>query len=553
MIDPVTSPKSERDRHVFLVGFMAVGKTSVGRLVAEALGKRFIDLDDEIEKAAAKSIPAIFAEEGEERFRRRETEALDSVINSAPAVVATGGGAPCHGDNLIRMRKCGVVVALTAPLDDILARVARERPAAGRPLLDRPESEVRALYDRRIRFYRQAHACVRTEDDPPSIVASAVAGLVAISDMIPDRALAKANIVSLSQRAYPIIVDPHAMDQLGQLSRTVLSDSCTHIGLVSDTNVAAVHGERARTSLEQAGFQVAEQVVPAGEATKSFAEYSRLAEAFVTAGLDRRSAIVALGGGMVGDLAGLVAATLFRGIAFVQMPTSVLAMVDAAIGGKTGINIEAGKNLVGAFWQPRMVLADTSVLATLPLRQWRAAFGELIKYGLLDSQELYAAVDALAPSMKSQPEAAMLSEISDVIQRCAAFKSWVVSRDEREQTGERALLNLGHTVGHAIEAAAGYGELLHGEAVGLGLVAACRVSARLGLCDPALEARVCETLRRAGLDADVDSWLQHDVIERIRVDKKRTGARIRFVTIKEIGECSLTHLALSEIERILRG
>jgi 3-dehydroquinate synthetase len=260
---------------------------------------------------------------------------------------------------------------------------------------------------------------------------------------------------------------------------------------------------------------------------------------------------VALGGGVVGDLAGFAAATLFRGVPCIQVPTTLVAMVDSAIGGKTGINLAAGKNLVGAFWQPRLVLADPDVLASLPARERRAAFGELVKYALLDGEDLYAAVDRLAPALCRDEWSAEAAPpaLAAVIRRCAAIKAWIVSRDEREESGERALLNLGHTVGHAIEAAAGYGEVLHGEAVGLGLLASCRASAALGLADPSLEARTAATLARAGLPTALDPWLRPDVLERIGVDKKRTAGGLRFVAVTGPGQ---THVMTVELER-LRG
>jgi shikimate kinase/3-dehydroquinate synthase len=324
------------------------------------------------------------------------------------------------------------------------------------------------------------------------------------------------------------------------------------MAVVSDSNVAPLYGHRVCRALAAVGHAPSVHVVPAGERSKSFGELARLIDALVEVGLDRRSLVIALGGGVVGDLAGFAAASLYRGVACVQVPTTLLAMVDASIGGKTGIDIAAGKNLVGAFWQPRLVAADPDALTTLPARERRAAFGEVIKYALLDSEELYGVVDALAPAMATEA-AELPAELPSVIQRCAAIKSWIVTRDEREETGERALLNLGHTIGHAIEAAHGYDGILHGEAVALGLVAACRVSARLGLCEPALEARVADTVRRAGLDADVDRWLAGDAraLDFIGTDKKRTGQRIGFVTVRAPGDCGVTEVPLSELARTL--
>jgi shikimate kinase / 3-dehydroquinate synthase len=548
-------------RHIFLIGFMAVGKTTVGRLAAELLGLPFVDLDDQVERALGMPVHAIFAVHGEDVFRRHEAEALTRVTSGPAAVVAAGGGAPCHGDNLARMRAHGLVIALTAPLEVIQARVAGDEQGAARdrPLLAQPADRIQALHDARLHVYRQAHAGLRTEHRPPAEVAADVARLVRAGEAIPDHALGHAALVALSERTYPVLImpdSPDLFDQLGDRVRAALGPASSRsLALISDANVAPLYGARARAALERAGFQVCEATVPAGEQSKSIAELSRLCEQLAVE-LDRGSAIVALGGGVVGDLAGFVAATLFRGVACVQVPTTLVAMIDSAIGGKTGINLGAGKNLMGAFWQPRLVLADPRVLETLPARERRAAFGELVKYALLGGDELYAAIEALAPAFSGDQAMALSPALEElltrVIHRAAAMKSWIVSRDEREQSGERALLNLGHTVGHAIEAAAGYGTILHGEAVALGLIAACRVSARLGLCPPELESRVARTLAGAGLDTDLDPWLRNDVLQGLAVDKKRSGRAIGFITVSRPGDCARTELELDQLSRILR-
>lgn len=543
-------------RHVFLTGFMATGKSTVGRLLAARLRRPFLDLDDAIEAGAGRSVAEIFEAEGEDGFRRRESAALQRIAAGPAAIVATGGGAACHGDNLALMRGSGLLVALTAPIEVVQARVAAAPDERARPLLRRPREEIEALYRRRVPVYRQAHACVRTEDAEPALLARHIAGLVARAEALPMDALARASLVALAREddVYPVIAGVGVLDRLGELLGAVLAGRrVTRVAVVSDQNVAPLYGERVTRALAGAGLESSVHVVPAGERAKSFGELARLIDGLVEAGLDRRSLVIALGGGVVGDLAGFAAASLYRGVACVQVPTSLVAMVDASIGGKTGIDIPAGKNLVGAFWQPRLVAADPETLRTLPARERRAAFGELVKYGLLDGEELYAAVAALAPAMAAPELPALPEALEDVIRRCAAIKSWIVTRDEREQTGERALLNLGHTVGHAIEAACGYDGILHGEAVALGLVAACRVSARLGLCEPALEARVAETVRRAGLDAGVDRWLAGDARVQgfLGADKKRAGRSIGFVTVRAVGDCGVTEVPLDDLARIL--
>jgi 3-dehydroquinate synthase len=343
-----------------------------------------------------------------------------------------------------------------------------------------------------------------------------------------------------------------ALDRVGERLAAALP-AVRQVALVSDAVVMPLHGERVAAALTASGLAVSRHSVPAGESAKQGSSYLALCDELIAAALDRSAAIVALGGGVVGDLAGFVAATLYRGVPVVQLPTTLLAMVDSAIGGKTGINTAAGKNLVGAFWQPALVLADPAVLATLPARERRGAFGELFKYGLLDGEELFADLEALAPAWTAEAPPADPAALAPVIGRCAAIKAAIVSRDERERRGERQLLNLGHTLGHAIEAQAGYGALHHGEAVALGLVAAARVSHALGLADAALEPQVAAAVARAGMAADLAPWLRPEVVARIKVDKKRTAGELAFVAPIAPGRCVVQPLGLERLERILVG
>lgn len=577
MPEPIAQP-------VFLIGFMAVGKTSVGQRAAQIAGLPFVDLDARIADRAGYTIAEIFARRGEDEFRALEAQALRQVAAGPPAIVATGGGAACHGDNLSVMRERGLVIALSATLETIRARIAAPhstepqsdgatRPLFARPLFDRPPAEVEALYRSRQSFYRQAHAWVVTDERTVSDVATRVLAIAecarSLGSRLPaDQVLARTTFVGAGERPYPIVVAADALESAGAICRATLPGSCHTLALLSDDNVAPLYAERVQQSLSAAGFAVTRAVIPAGEQSKSLGQFGALCETLAPQ-LDRRSAIVALGGGVVGDLAGLVAATLFRGIACVQIPTSLLAMTDSAIGGKTGINLTHGKNLVGAFWQPRAVIADPTVLSTLPGRELRAAFGELLKYGLLAGEPLFTDIEELAPAIAdgTATGARTLPHLTRVIARCAADKALIVTRDEREQTGERALLNLGHTVGHAIEAAGEYRTLLHGEAVALGLIAACRISAQLEL-EPAglasdeasddsgarvrdLQARVTAILARARLSTDLQPWMRSEVLERVRVDKKRTGRTIGFIAVLAPGDCRRVSLPVDKIVRKL--
>jgi shikimate kinase/3-dehydroquinate synthase len=509
---------------------MAAGKTSVGRAIALATGRRFVDLDEVI-AAGGETVAELVARD-EAEFRGREAAALADVIaagNDGP-IIATGGGAAAFGDNLDRMRAAGIVVALGVDVTEARARAANE-PL--RPLL----ASADKLAAERAPHYRRAHAVVDTVGRTIGEVARGVQYAERAWERVA-RQGRDSTIVALGDRSYAVTVDDGAID--GALVRAHLRD-VTRIALVTDRAVAQ-HWLAAAT---QALGQVETIEIEPGEPSKSFATYERIANDLVARGLDRGSAIVALGGGVVGDLAGFVAATLYRGIPVIQLPTTLVAMTDAAIGGKTAIDLPAGKNLVGAFWQPRLVACGLATLSTLPARERRAGFGELWKYALLDGSMLWQAVDRCAAWAERGGEHP--AALREVIGRAIAYKAAIVGRDERELTGQRALLNLGHSVGHAIEAATG---MLHGECVGLGLVAACRVSAALG--HPSLEMEVVGALRRSGLPADLETYVTDDVLARIQVDKKRIGDKLRFIIVREVGVCEPAELAISELRRILR-
>ncbi len=538
---------------VFLIGFPAAGKTTVGTQVAAALGRDFVDLDDAIAARAGGTSAAALVAADEVDFRRREAEALAALATDAtPRVIATGGGAATWGDNLARMRAAGLVVTLAVDLDVALARAAASGP---RPLLGQPRPALEAMYRRRAAAYRRAHAVVSTDDRAPAAVAADVVALVRRAEARPGAAA----WVCLGERTYPIVVDDTPL--AAALAPYVRPGKAA---LVADANLAPWIAAY-RDALAAAGADVHVEVVPAGEASKSLDTYGRLAGALIGAGLDRWGTVWALGGGVVGDLAGFVAATLYRGVDVVQLPTTLVAMTDSAIGGKTAVDVPAGKNLVGAFHQPRLVHAHTPTLDTLPPRERRAGFGELWKYALLDGDALWDAVAALAPWAAGDAAPTPPGAVG-VIERAAALKAAIVSRDERERTpvslvpgapppgggaGERALLNLGHTIGHAIEAAAGW-SLLHGECVGLGLVAMARISHRLGVAGADLEPRVTEALAATGLPTDLGPWLTPEVLGRVTVDKKRRGTHIGFVVCATSGDCRVMDVAPSDLADLLR-
>jgi 3-dehydroquinate synthase len=345
--------------------------------------------------------------------------------------------------------------------------------------------------------------------------------------------------VELAGRSYDIAIGPGLIDQAGALCRPLLA--APKVTIVSDETVAPLYGARLAASFDKAGVKATAVTVPAGESSKEFSAFGKLMNDLLDRRPDRRTTLVALGGGVVGDLTGFAAAVLLRGVDFIQVPTTLLAQVDSSVGGKTGINTRHGKNLVGAFYQPRLVLADTDVLDSLPRRELLAGYAEVAKYGLIDDPAFFAWCEANGAAVLAGDAAKRTYAIE---QSCLA-KARIVAADERETTDLRALLNLGHTFGHALEAETGYGsDLLHGEAVGTGMAMAFDLSARLGLCPAADAERVRRHLGSVGLPMRLRAiggdnrrnWDSSRLIDHMRGDKKAADGKLTFILARGIGK-----------------
>jgi 3-dehydroquinate synthase len=336
--------------------------------------------------------------------------------------------------------------------------------------------------------------------------------------------------VNLGVRGYPIFIGAGVMENAEELGK---ASPARDILLVTNTTVGPLYAGRLAASL--APRRCVEVSLPDGEVHKTLANVGRMLDVLVANRFSRDACVVALGGGVVGDMAGFAAACYQRGIAFVQVPTTLLAQVDSSVGGKTGVNHPGGKNLIGAFHQPAAVFADTNTLNTLPDRELRAGLAEVIKYGLIVDREFFDWLEAKAPQLLARDPAAL----AHAIRRSCEIKAEIVARDEREQ-GERALLNLGHTFGHAIESATNYSIWLHGEAVGAGMLLAAEMSQRLGWVSTADVERVERILRRFGLPVDVKALPAATVAEKMKIDKKVAAGRIRLVLLKAIGKSVVT-------------
>jgi shikimate kinase / 3-dehydroquinate synthase len=503
--------------NIILTGFMGTGKSTIGQALAVRLGGTFLDTDLEIERRAGISIPEIFTRHGEAHFRNLERQLCRELISKQGTVIATGGGMPLDPENRKLLSSAGIVLCLRRSIDEILARIGN---TGGRPMLEgkKPADRVDSLLREREASYSsfayQVNATGLSVEDSVNrvyeIVHNGKGPLRFLTVNLPGGG------------GYTIAVGSGSLDQLGAMLRD--RGLTSRIAVVTDFNVAKLYADQVVNALEGAGFKPFICTVPPGEGSKSLERLSSLYQSFVAGRLDRRGSVVALGGGVIGDLAGFAAATYMRGAALVQCPTTLLAMVDSSVGGKTGVDLPEGKNLVGAFKQPILVAADTQALATLPEREIRMGMAELIKHAVIGDPELF---EALERSDKTSGLDAAL------IARSANVKVRVVEADPFE-SGPREVLNLGHTVGHALEKCSEY-SVGHGEAVSVGLVAAARISEKMGLCVPTVPDRLESLLSRTGLpvrhSADPDA-----LVNVMAADKKAVEGRVRFVLIKNIGQ-----------------
>lgn len=337
--------------------------------------------------------------------------------------------------------------------------------------------------------------------------------------------------VRLAERSYDIVIGRDLLDSVGRRAADLLKRR--RCAVVTDSNVAPLHAQTVIRSLTENGIEPTLIKVPAGETSKSMAVAEEICREMIRAGLDRKAFLIALGGGVIGDLAGFAASVFLRGIPFIQAPTTLLSQVDSSVGGKTGVNTPEGKNLIGTFAQPALVLADVATLQTLPQRVYREGFAEIIKHAAIRDSAMFEAIDALADGQGS---------LTDLVKRNIEIKARIVEQDEHETTGERALLNFGHTIGHGIEASAGYGELFHGEAIALGMIAAARISSRVAGLPSEAVANLARLFKRFELPTRLPDKISTDsVLGHLKHDKKFSEGKIRFVLLRAPGDAFVSH------------
>lgn len=512
---------------IYLYGPSGTGKTTLGKTLAEALNLPFFDLDVEIEKQAGKTIPTIFAEEGEAAFRTRETNGLRGLPVSQPCVVGLGGGALLSPENRTYAESNGQILLLTAAPEAILQRLQADPNP--RPLLQsaEPAQKLREYLGGRADHY----ASFPTQLDT--------------TKLSPIEAVWQAQIalgmfhVRGMGAGYDVRVRAGGLAQVGEMMRT--RELRGPIGIVSDETIWAYHGSTLLASVEQAGYHAHPVIIPPGESEKTMETVGKLWAGFLEAGLERSSTVLALGGGVVGDLAGFAAATYLRGVKWVALPTTLLAMVDASLGGKTGADLPQGKNLVGAFHAPQFVLADPDVLATLPPNILRDGMAEVVKHGIIADADLFALSSRFH----------MLDDFAPLVTQAMAVKIRVIQDDPFEQ-GYRQALNLGHTIGHGVEQASGFA-LSHGESIAIGTVGEARLAETLGIAQFGIAETIRATLETIGLPTEIPPTLDRAaILHAMTHDKKKKGGKVRFALPVRVGEVQVG-ISVDDLDHVLEA
>ena len=549
-------------KNIIIAGFSGTGKSLVAKEVAQRLNWDFIDTDDEIVKLAGKPIHQIFQQEGEAKFRELEHCIIEKVCQQEQAVIAIGGGAIVDPNNYKLLTQNGWIACLEARPETIYKRLfqgaAYGNETEVRPLLanENPLEYIKQLKASRQRYYANADWTIHTDNLSVGEVAEEVIRAWRLlrfarndksgarndkerahNDREKSRNDTDGDIaceVKTATQSYPVFVGCGLLDKLGEKMKQANLSGTTII--ISDETVFSIYSSKVEGILESAGFEVKSYVVPPGEETKNINSAIKIYDFLVEHRVERDDIIIALGGGVIGDLAGFVAATFLRGIPWVQVPTSLVAMVDASIGGKVGVNHPQGKNLIGAFYQPNLVLADCQTLTTLPQRELTSGWAEVIKHGLILDKSFFEFLEANTEGIKFKPD--MLTQ---AISRSITIKAQVVSEDEKER-GKRTLLNYGHTIAHGLEAATRYKHFLHGEAVALGMMGAAKLSQKLGLLSPGVVMRQQSLLQRFGLPTSLRAKESNlgvslaKVTKAMELDKKMRDKAIRWVLLQDVGK-----------------
>lgn len=509
------------NRRIILTGFMGTGKTTTGKMVAERLGIPFVDLDEEISRRAQRSIAEIFAQEGEPAFRRLESRLLRQILElkNENVVLATGGGTLLSPSNRLLCEQAGVVVCLTCR-PEVLKERLRAGEIAERPLLntEHPEGALQTLWEERQKTYAEIFWQLDTSRKTPDQVAESIIRIAEILTME----------VEYPGGRYKILIGEALSELIGTILQSHRVSPGTRVALISNETIASLHAPALMTHLQADGYPATLISIPDGEAYKTLDTVLTLYNQLLEARVDRGNLIIALGGGVIGDLAGFVASTYMRGLPIIHIPTSLLAMVDASIGGKTGLDLPRGKNLIGTFKQPLAILVDPTYLSTLPPDELRSGMAEVIKHGVIGDPSLFTLLEAGPTNVALNKE---------VLAQAILVKARVVQADPYEQD-LRAILNLGHTIGHALETLSNY-TIRHGEAVSIGMAAEALLAQQLGVTSPEVVSRIHKVLRKWSLPLYHPLLENETLLEMIQHDKKHKRGKLQWPLPNQIGKVIL--------------
>lgn len=509
---------------------MGAGKSTIGRQLAKALRKKFYDSDREIEQRTGVSISWIFEMEGESGFRERESKTIEDLTALDNVVLATGGGAVLSEENRNWLRARGHVIYLSASMEQLYRRTSRDKK---RPLLQTGDrrKQIENLLIQRDPLYREvADIIVKTGEQSVQHTVNEVIKKLK-KNRKDHRNIMKTLEVSLAERSYPIYIGQNLLSQSQLLQKHI---KAKEVLIVTNETIAPLYLKQLEKSLT--GYRYQSVILPDGEAFKNLDVMNQIFDALLKSRFSRQVTLIALGGGVIGDMAGFAAACYQRGVPFIQIPTTLLSQVDSSVGGKTAVNHALGKNMIGAFYQPQCVLADTNTLNTLEDRQLSSGLAEVIKYGLINDAIFFEWLEKNISALKNRDPAAL----AYAIERSCHDKADLVAKDETEK-GVRALLNLGHTFGHAIETGMGYGNWLHGEAIAVGMLMAADLSARQGWIEPSDVKRIRDLFEIAGLPVTGPNDMgPEQYLSLMSVDKKVQNGVIRLILMKGIGQAVIT-------------
>jgi shikimate kinase/3-dehydroquinate synthase len=526
-------------QRIFLMGLSGSGKSTVGSRVAELLRWDFIDTDTLLSERCGMPVGQVLVEYGEERFRQMESEALVLATDNERVVIATGGGVVISEANRTFMLDQGLTVYLETSVETAWQRVQEQIQQSGktalRPLVGGTDGQQRLmnLFSARKQWYEKAAVFIITDQDSPDIVAGRVIAFALANGYLSSTSLSQETVtLQLGKVTSQAIIEWSGLCHFPQLLQSLTFSE--RVFIVTDSDVSRLYSEPLQHLLTKAGFIPQIFTIPAGEASKSILYWQHILDWLVEQKAEQREPIIALGGGVIGDIAGFVAATYHRGVPLVQVPTSLLAQVDSAIGGKTGINHLLGKNLIGAFYQPELIIVDPAFLLTLPERVYCEGWAEIVKYGMIFDADLFETLEEYTSSLHARDE----TLLTKIITRCIQLKMDVVQHDERDD-GLRNILNYGHTFGHALETLTEYGTLLHGEAVSIGMEVAGQIAVARGLLTNEHALRQHELLQALNLPVRCPGTDTESVLEKMQRDKKVRAGRTRWVLPTRIGHAEV--------------